>query len=432
VQAAQSLPADGWLQRINEGMPFGPLEALLGAVRGTVYARGGAEDAGYGLETEMAEPDGALVSAAQDAVQALDALLRPLLTLGKRLEAVMEDNPDWMDAQARARIEGAIASLGWRTDTLAGWLALLSRIGGPADAAFVDWLAVDRIEGREYDIGLHRHWLDPTRPVAEVVLKPAHGVLITSATLKGGGDWENAEARSGAHHLARAATRFEAPSPFDYASQAEVLIVTDVKKGDIAQMAGAYGRLIMAAEGGTLGLFTAIRRLRAVHARIADRLAREGLPLYAQHVDPMDTGTLIDIFRDDPRASLLGTDALRDGVDVPGDSLRLVVMEGVPWPKPTVLHAARRLAGGGSAYDDRLIRARMAQAFGRLIRRADDRGMFVMLSSAMPSRLLTAFPPGTPIARVTLDEAVRRVKARLSSVIETRHETAAALFSETQ
>ena len=432
VQAAQMLPSDGWLQRLNEGAPFGPVEALLAAVRGTVYARGGAEDAGYGLETEMAEPDGALVSAAQNAAEALDALLRPLVKLGKRLEAVMEDAPGWMDAQARARIEGAIASLGWRTDTLAGWLSLLSRVGGPANADFVDWLAVDRVEGREYDIGLHRHWLDPTRPVAEVVLKPAHGVVITSATLKGGGDWENAEARSGAHHLVRPVTRFEAQSPFDYASQSEVLIVTDVKKGDIAQLAGAYGRLIMAAEGGTLGLFTAIRRLRAVHARIADRLAREGLPLYAQHVDPIDTGTLVDIFRDDPRASLLGTDALRDGVDVPGDSLRLVLMEGVPWPKPTVLHAARRLAGGGSAYDDRLIRARMAQAFGRLIRRADDRGMFVMLSAAIPSRLLTAFPPGTPIHRVTLDEAVRRVKERLSSVIISGQDSGSTALTETQ
>jgi ATP-dependent DNA helicase DinG len=71
-----------------------------------------------------------------------------------------------------------------------------------------------------------------------------------------------------------------------------------------------------------------------------------------------------------------------------------------------VLHAARRLAGGGSAYDDRLIRARLAQAFGRLIRRAEDRGSFVILSAAMPSRLLSAFPPGTPIRRLTLDEAI--------------------------
>lgn len=430
TNAAQTLPSDGWLQRLAEGTPFGPIEALLAAVRGTVYARGAGEDAGYGLETEMAELDGALVSAVQPAAEALDALLRPLVRLGRRLEALVEDGPDWLDGQARARVEGAIASLGWRTDALSGWLSLLSRIGGPADPDFVDWLAVDRIEGRDYDVGLHRHWLDPTRPVAEIVLKPAHGVLVTSATLKGGGDWNVAEARSGAQHLATPATRFEAPSPFDYAAQAEVLIVTDIKKGDIAALAGAYGRLMMAAEGGTLGLFTAIRRLRAVHARIADRLAREGLPLYAQHVDPMDTGTLVDIFRDDPRASLLGTDALRDGVDVPGHSLRLVVMEGVPWPKPTVLHAARRLAGGGSAYDDQIIRARLAQAFGRLIRRTDDRGVFVMLSAAMPSRLLSAFPPGTPVSRVTLDEAIARIKDRLGPVTRLVQETAGIAPSE--
>lgn len=414
AEAARALPADEWLKRIVAGEPFGPVEQLLAAVRGMVYARAadaGEADAGYGLETELAEPDGALVEAAQEAAHALDALLRPLTHLGKRMEAVIEDAPDWLDGAARARVEGAIASLVWRRDLIAAWLSLLARIGGPADADFVDWLAVDRVEGREYDIGIHRHWLDPTRPLAQAVLKPAQGVLITSATLKGGGDWDNAEGRSGASHLPRGTDRFEAASPFDYPGRAEVLIVTDIKRGDIAAMSGAYARLIEAAGGGTLGLFTAIRRLRAVHARIADRLARAGLPLYAQHVDPMDTGTLIDIFRDDPRASLLGTDALRDGVDVPGHSLRLVVMEGVPWSKPTVLHAARRLAGGGNAYDDRLIRARIAQAFGRLIRRAEDRGSFVILSAALPSRLLCAFPPGTPVRRLTLDEAIIAVSA---------------------
>ena len=420
ADAARALPADEWLKRVVAGEPFGPVEALLAAVCGTVYARaadGGEADAGYGLETELAEPDGTLVEAAQEAARALDSLLRPLTHLGKRMEAVIEEAPDWLDGAARARVEGAIASLGWRRDLVTAWLALLARIGGPADADYVDWLAVERIEGREYDIGIHRHWLDPTRPLAQAVLKPAQGVLITSATLKGGGDWDNAVSRSGANHLPRGAGRFEASSPFDYPGRSVVLIVTDIKRGDIAALSGAYARLIEAAGGGTLGLFTAIRRLRAVHARIADRLARAGLPLYAQHVDPMDTGTLIDIFRDDPRASLLGTDALRDGVDVPGHSLRLVVMEGVPWSKPTVLHAARKLAagnqgGGGSAYDDRLIRARMAQAFGRLIRRAEDRGSFVILSAAMPSRLLSAFPPGTPIRRLTLDEAIISVSGQ--------------------
>jgi ATP-dependent DNA helicase DinG len=153
-----------------------------------------------------------------------------------------------------------------------------------------------------------------------------------------------------------------------------------------------------------------------VHGRIADRLARAGLPLYAQHVDPIDTGTLVDIFRDDPHASLIGTDALRDGVDVPGHSLRLVVMEGVPWPRPTVLHAARRAAWGGTAHDDRVVRARLAQAFGRLIRRAGDHGSFVLLSAAVPSRLLNAFPPGVAVTRLPLGDALDRVRARVAAI----------------
>jgi ATP-dependent DNA helicase DinG len=422
VRAAGTLAADGWLARVAEGQPFGPVETLLAAVRGLTYPRAEREgDAGYGLETELAEPSPELIESAAAAADALESLLRPLVVLGRRLEAVLAEAPDWMDGPARARIEGAVASLGWRAETVSGWLALLARVGGPAVPQFVDWLVVNRAEGREIDMGLLRHWLDPTKPFAEIVLRPAHGALITSATLTAGGDWDTAEARVGAPHLARAPQRFEAASPFDYVSNAEVLVVTDIKRGDIPQLAGAYARLIEAAGGGTLGLFTAIRRLRGVHARIADRLARAGLPLHAQHVDPIDTGTLVDIFRDDPHASLLGTDALRDGVDVPGHSLRLVVMEGVPWPKPSVLHAARRLAGGGSAYDDRIVRARLAQAFGRLIRRADDSGAFVLLSAAMPSRLLSAFPPGVTVRRVPLDEAVARIAQRLSTAAPIGH-----------
>lgn len=419
IAAAGALPSEGWLGRVAEGQPYGPIEHLLAAVRGTIYARavtsaGGARDAGYGLETEIAELDGDIVAAAAPAMDAIEALHRPLVALGKRLEAVIEAGPDWLDAAARARIEGAIGGLAWRTQTLAGWLGLAARIGGVGDPDFVDWLQLERAEGREYDVGIHRRWLDPTRPLADAVYRQAHGVLVTSATLRGGEGWDAAEARTGAGHVDGPVQRFEAASPFDYAANSVVLIVTDVKRGDVAQLSGAYGQLIEASGGGTLGLFTAIQRLKAVHARVADRLARSGLPLYAQHVDPIDTGTLVDIFRDDPRASLLGTDALRDGVDVPGHSLRLVVMEGVPWPRPTVLHAARRLANGGTAYDDRMVRARLAQAFGRLIRRADDRGVFVLLSAATPSRLLTAFPPGVEVRRVSLAQAVAEVRARLS------------------
>jgi len=419
VDAAQALPSEGWLGRLAEAAPLGPLEELLAAVRTTTFARDESGlEAGYGIETECAQLPGELVEAAGTAAQALAAIRTPLLKLAGRLEAIMEDAPDWLDGQGRARIEGARHSLAWRIDLIAAWEALLSRLGGPADPEFVDWLQVDRNDAREFDVGLYRHWLDPMKPFARVVLEPAHGVMLTSATLtdrdETGPDWPHAIAKSGAPHLELAPKTAQADSPFDYASRAEVLIVTDIRKGDIPALAGAYARLIEASDGGVLGLFTAIRRMRAVYGRIADRLARTGLPLYAQHVDPIDTGTLTDIFRDDPRASLLGTDALRDGVDVPGRSLRCVVMESVPWPRPTILHRARRAAaaeqdGGAKRYDDRIIRARLAQAFGRLIRTREDSGHFVVLSPAFPTRLLSAFPEGTPVTRLTLEEALQRV-----------------------
>jgi len=421
--AAETLPGDGWMQRLQLGTPSGPLEELFGAVRACVYARdeSGGQEAGYGLETEAAQLDGALIERAGAAQMALTDLRNPLIRLGLRLEAIMAEPPDWLDGTGRARIEGARHSLAWRIERLAAWEALLERLGGPTDPEFVDWLAVERADAREYDIGIQRRWLDPMRPFARTVLKNAHGVMLTSATLMDGDDWHTAIEHSGAAHLNLAPRLSSFDSPFDYARQAEVLIVTDVARGDIAGLAGAYARLFEAARGGALGLFTAIRRLRAVHGRIADRLARSGLPLYAQHVDPIDTGTLVDIFRDDPRASLLGTDALRDGVDVPGHSLRLVVMEQVPWPKPSILHRARRLAGGGQVHDDRIIRARLAQAFGRLIRSREDQGTFVVLSAAFPSRLLSAFPAGTPIARLTLDQALQRIATRVS-LLPVQHE----------
>ncbi|MEM6266867.1 MAG: ATP-dependent DNA helicase, partial [Pseudomonadota bacterium] len=423
IAAGQALPADGWLQRITEAEPSGPLEALLAAVRTATYARdeSGGEAAGYGIETEAAGLPGEVIEAAGCAAQALSKLRRPLIRLAGRLEAILADPPDWLDTQGRARIDGARFALAWRVDLIAAWEALLERLGGPADPEFVDWLSVERSDAREFDVAIERRWLDPMKPFARVVLEPAHGVMLTSATLTdrtGDDPWSSAIARSGAAHIESKPSLSAAESPFDYATRAEVLIVNDIKKGDLPALAGAYAKLIEASGGGVLGLFTAIRRLRAVHGRIADRLARAALPLYAQHVDPIDTGTLVDIFRDDPRASLLGTDALRDGVDVAGRSLRCVVLEAVPWPRPDILHKARRLAAknegsNGSAYDDRLIRARLAQAFGRLVRGKDDKGHFVVLSAAFPSRLLSAFPQGISIHRVALDEAIERVSQNL-------------------
>jgi ATP-dependent DNA helicase DinG len=69
------------------------------------------------------------------------------------------------------------------------------------------------------------------------------------------------------------------------------------------------------------------------------------------------------------------------------------------------LHRARKPVFGGVEYADRIARLRLRQAYGRLVRRADDRGVFVMLDRALPSRLLAAFPEGAAVERVPLAQA---------------------------
>ena len=217
--------------------------------------------------------------------------------------------------------------------------------------------------------------------------------------------------RTGAVHLPYPVKRVSYDSPFDYQAMSRLIVVNDVARDDMDQVAAAYRELFVAAHGGALGLFTAISRLRAVHKRLHIPLAQKGLPLYAQHVDPMDTGTLVDMFRAERDACLLGTDAVRDGVDVPGDSLRLIVLDRVPWGTPTILERARKEMFGGNAYGDMVVRLRLRQAFGRLIRSEQDRGCFVILDSRLASRFGTAFPPGITVERIGLVEAIERVKS---------------------
>ncbi|MEQ8609507.1 MAG: ATP-dependent DNA helicase [Parvibaculum sp.] len=415
LSAAAALPAPGWTTRINEGQPRGAAEKFLALVRQQVHARAEETGAVFSLEAETEPPVDGLAEAAAALDDALKRLAQPLHLIADRLRARLDAEAEDLDTATRIRMDAAARGIERRVRVLIpSWRSMLASLGAATPEIFVDWFSVDRLFGREIDTGMHRHWRDPSIPFAAAVLEPAHGVLITSATLRDQlpdeddeeGGWESAEIRTGASHLALPATRAFMASPFDYGRQARVFVVRDVSRTNLDEIASAYRELFRAADGGALGLFTAIHRLRAVHERIVSPLEEAGLTLYAQHIDALDTGTLVDIFRAERHACLLGTDAVRDGVDVPGDSLRMIVFDRVPWPRPDILHKARREQFGKARYDDMLTRLRLKQAFGRLIRRASDRGVFVMLDSRLPTRLTSAFPPGTEIHRVGLAEAI--------------------------
>jgi ATP-dependent DNA helicase DinG len=436
LSAARALPAPGWSSRLStdltnlEHTAANPSELFLQSLR--LQARARAQDnelAGtMPIEIDLFPIEDEILESAAKLSRAFERIRAPLAALRERLLDRLETEAEILDETSRSRIEGAARSLKRRAiDPLAAWRRILDSLPSAAPTpgrrpSHVHFLRLERSEHTDRDILLLAHLLDPTEAFIQTIASPAHGMLITSATLRDGADnetaWTRAEARTGAIHLARPAIRAAFDSPFDYAQNTKIFIVNDIDTNNIAQLASAFRATFEASHGGALGLFTAISRLRAVHAKIAAPLEAAGIPLYAQHVDAMDNATLVDIFRAEENSCLLGTDAMRDGVDIPGNALRLVVFERTPWPRPDILHKARRTHlsnGAPKDYDDAIVRLRLRQAFGRLIRNASDRGVFVLLDRQAPARLFTAFPPAAPIIRAGLAESIAGIREFLPS-----------------
>ncbi len=435
LTAARALPAPAFAARFAQediaepGAQKNAGEAFLKTLRAQARARA-PEPALSGhmpVEVDLYPAEDDVLETGEALSRALERLRIPLAALRERFLDRLETEAQTLDEPTRQRLEGAARSLKRRAiDPLAAWRRMLDAMPAAAPRpgmrpGHVHFLRLDRTADGDRDVAFLSHMLDPTEAFIQTIASPAHGMLVTSATLRDGTEneaaWSGAEARTGATHLASPAIRAAFASPFDYARQTRIFVVNDVNGTDIGALAGAFRALFEASDGGALGLFTAISRLRAVHARIAAPLEEAGIPLYAQHVDAMDNATLVDIFRAEEHSCLLGTDAMRDGVDIPGNALRLVVFERTPWPRPDILHRARRThlsEGRPKDYDDAIVRLRLRQAFGRLIRRGDDRGVFVLLDRQAPSRVFSAFPAEAPVIRCGLAATAAGIRTFLA------------------
>ncbi len=409
LRAAHALPSD-----FRRGdLSLGPGYRFLAAVEHQVLARSTKDsETEFGLECEAHPASDEMRAAGAEFSETLRALEVRLRSLARRLDQRLSDEADDLDSSMRGRLQSVARSVMLHAEVIPAWRAMLASLETGKPEGFVDWLTLAR-GLRGADLGMHRHHLDPTAPLAHHLYRPAHGALVTSATLfDTGAESEEGQPkrdRTGTVHLTRPAPALRFPSPFPYAESTRFIVVRDVELRNIDQLAAAMRVLFEAAGGGSLGLFNSIARLRAVYKRIAAPLEGLGLPLYAQHIDDMDTGTLVDIFRFETDSCLLGTDAVRDGIDVPGRSLRLIVLERVPWARPDILHRERLSAFGGRSYEEEIVRRRISQAFGRLIRRESDKGVFVLLGAQTPTRLLAGLPTGVEIIRTGLADAARQV-----------------------
>ena len=328
---------------------------------------------------------------------------------------------------ASARAE-AVASLNEIADTASRMLTSFA----PAIPDRTDVVWLDHEENR-----------GSTRAVLRVAPLSVAGLLrdrlfagatavLTSATLTIGGSFdamatawglveEQADARADAE---KRWCGIDVGSPFQHAKAGILYVAAHLpppgRDGTgSAEQLSEIADLVTAAGGRTLGLFSSMRAARAAAEAMAERLST---PVLCQGDD--STAALVEQFAADAATSLFGTLSLWQGVDVPGPSLSLVIIDRIPFPRPDdpLLSARQRAvaARGGNGF--MAVAAShaallLAQGAGRLLRGVDDRGVVAVLDSRMATAryggyLRASLPPFWP---TTDAAAVRAALTRLVS-----------------
>lgn len=269
------------------------------------------------------------------------------------------------------------------------------------------------LEGRELDV----LWLsdEPRRgrvlrvaPMSVAMLvrdKIFHErtVVLTSATIELGGTFDAVAGTIGLRGDGAPAWQADdVGSPFDYGRQAIAYVAAHLpppgRDGTASGTIDEIEALVRAAGGRTLGLFSSMRAAQAAAEELRGRFEADGtdIEILCQGEDQITT--LVRNFARSARTCLFGTLTLWQGVDVPGSSCQLVVIDRIPFPRPDdPLASARteaiaKMGGNGfMAVSATHAALRLAQGSGRLIRRADDRGVVAFLDSRMRTARYAGF-----------------------------------------
>ncbi|HSP65933.1 MAG TPA: helicase C-terminal domain-containing protein [Candidatus Deferrimicrobium sp.] len=363
---------------------FGDVKRRIGEVLGSDHSG----NATVGLSEEMRDAHGhaVLLRSAEHAVErwcwAATQLRDP--ELAGSLQTELLPQPERADDE-RALAAAALDELAQAVERV----LLRPRPG------HVAWLAL-RAEQSE----LHEAPVSVAETLRESVFARPNAVIATSATLAVGGDFGFTRERLGLD----GADELLLHSPYDYLSQALCILPSDVPPYDDPDHERAVASLIGdTAErlgGSTLALFTGYSPLRRVHALLAPRMEAGGIALLGQGLDGTRRQILAG-FLANRRTVLLGTTSFWEGVDVPGDALRCVVIAKLPFAVPTdplVRARTESLADPFGQYVLPQAVLRLRQGFGRLIRRGSDRGAVVLCDERLRTRdygerFLQALPP---------------------------------------
>ena len=244
--------------------------------------------------------------------------------------------------------------------------------------------------------------LDISSLMNQGVYEPMESVVCTSATLKAGRDFSYWMKRAGVFFTdTNRVMTGEYPSPFPYKKNMIFAVPSDAplpEDGFNFQqwIEAAIIKLIEAAEGRSLVLFTSYESLKSAYSRAQVSFRNSDITVLRQGMD--DNSRLLDLFRNDVKSVLFATDSFWQGVDVPGEALSQVIIVKFPFTVPndpvfTARAEAVSKRGGSSFMELSVPEAviKFRQGVGRLMRRGSDKGSVVVLDRRIYEKRYGAF-----------------------------------------
>ncbi len=362
----------------------------------------------------------------------LEALLGVMGALGRELAELRARIE--LDEEHRDRLEGRLLDLKAverRVAAHASGLRLVLLPGEDA-SAWVRWLE-KKGRGRRANLVLAAAPIELGPVLRESLFTRAETTVLTSATLATRRSFDFLRSRLGLA-AGELETLDEPPrvderivaSPFDYGRQTLLAIPTDLPAAELGGDAFHEATASVTQEtadlcgGGLFVLFTSHTALRRVAEMLRERGVDGRWPLFVQGEGARHR--LLGGFVEARSGILLGTSSFWEGVDVPGEPLRALIIQKLPFRVPTEPITAARMeaierAGGSSFHGFMLPHAalRLKQGFGRLIRSRSDRGVVLVLDDRLVTkrygRYLRDSLPEAPVARGPWDDLRRRLRA---------------------